>query len=142
MHPRGITGYILRLVQFTFAVIVLGLSGALVASQPTGGSPSQINYAVFTAVFALLTWFWIMPTSILAPDTLGSPFICLILDAVNALFFFAGGIALAVAIRVRSCTNEIYLHTNRFVAGETRRCSELQALTAFMWFGTSPLVLD
>ena len=51
MHPPGMTGYVLRSLQWVFSVIVLSLAAALVANQPTGGSPSQINYSVFVGVF-------------------------------------------------------------------------------------------
>jgi non-classical export protein 2 len=138
MHPRGVAGYVLRPIQFAFAVIVLGLSSALVANQPTGGSPSQINFAVFVSTFSILIWFYIVPMSIVFPDTLGSALIIVVLDSITSVFYFAGGIALAVAIRVHSCHNQEYLTTNRFVAGKTRRCRELQSLIAFMWFCMSP----
>jgi len=135
MHPQGIIGYVLRAFQFIYAVIVLALSGALVANQPSGGSPSQINFAVFVAVFSLLTWFYTAVTSTISPDGLGSTIIIMILDSLNTLFYFAAGIAMAVALRVHSCGNIDYLRTNGITAGSTQRCHEAQTLTAFLWFG-------
>jgi len=138
MHPQGIAGYILRSLQFIFAVIVLALAAALVANQPVGGSPSQVNYSVFVGVFSLLTWFYSVGASWISPDGLGAPIIIIVLDLLNTLFYFAAGIALAVAIRVHSCGNVAYVLTNGLIAGSTQRCHEAQALTAFLWFGMDP----
>jgi Membrane-associating domain len=142
MHPTGISGFILRPLQFIFAVLVLSLSAALVANQPTGGSPSQVNYAVFVGVFSLLTWFYTVAMSTISPDGLGSPILITILDALNSLFYFCGGIALATALRVHSCGNIAYVVTNKITAGSTRRCHEAQATTAFLWFGMFLCLLD
>jgi Membrane-associating domain len=136
MHPPGIVGYILRGLQFFFGIIVLALSAALVANQPDGGSPSQVNYDVFVGVFSLLTWFYTVGASSVSPDGLGSPIIVLIMDALNTLFYFAGGIAMAVALRVHSCGNLDYINSNGIIAGSINRCHISQTLTAFLWFGS------
>ena len=138
MHPRGISGWIVRSLQFVFGIIVLSLAAALVANQPTGGSPSQVNYPVFVGVFSLLTWFYSCAASWVSPDGLGAPIIVIFLDSLNTLFYFAGGIALAVALRVHSCGNVAYVQTNGVIAGVTQRCHEAQALAAFLWFGIMP----
>jgi hypothetical protein len=135
MHPQGLAGWILRGLQFFFAVIVLALAGALVANQPSGGSPSQINYDIFVAVFALLTWFYTAGASSFSPDGLGAPIIIIALDALNTLFWFAAAVAMAVALRVHSCGNIDYVQSNGITAGSTQRCHEAQAATAFLWFG-------
>ena len=139
MHPRGIAGWIIRPLQFFFAVIVLALAAALVANQPSGGSPSQINYSVFVGVFSLLTWFYTVIASSISSDGLGSAHIVIILDSLNLLFYFCGGVAMAVAMRVHSCGNIAYVVTNGITAGSTQRCHEGQTLTAFLWFGKIPL---
>ena len=54
MYPKGIVGWAIRGSQLFFAIIVLALAGALVANQPSGGAPSQINYAIFVGVFSIL----------------------------------------------------------------------------------------
>ena len=46
---------------------------------------------------------------------------------------------MAAAMRVHSCGNVAYVITNSITAGSTQRCHEGQTLTAFLWFGTSPL---
>jgi Membrane-associating domain len=135
MHPRGLAGYIIRTIEFVFAVITLALAAALVANQPSGGSPSEVNYSVFVGVFSLLTWFYTVIVSSFAPDGLGAPLIIIILDSLNLLFYFCGGIAMAAAMRVHSCGNSTYVTNNKITAGSTHRCHEGQALTAFLWFG-------
>jgi Membrane-associating domain len=140
MHPGGIVGWVLRALQFLFAVIVLSLAAALVANQPNGGSPSQINYSVFVGVFSLLTWFYTVAASSFSPDGVGAPIICIVIDFLNTLFYFAGGVAMAVALRVHSCGNTAYVLTNKITAGSTQRCHEGQTLTAFLWFGMSCLL--
>jgi hypothetical protein len=137
MYPKGILGWSVRGLQFFFAVIVLALSAALVANQPSGGAPSQVNYAVFVGVFSILSWFYTAGASQFSPDGIGSPVIVIILDSLNILFYFAGGVALAVALRVHSCGNIAYVETNGITAGSTQRCHEAQTTTAFLWFGMS-----
>ena len=137
MHPRGIAGWILRPLQFLFDILVLSLAAALIANQPSGGSPSQINYSVFCGVFSILTWSYSAVASSISPDGLGAPVIIIILDSLNMLFFFAGGIAMAVALGVHSCGNISYIIANGIIAGSMQRCHEAQALTAFLWFGKS-----
>ena len=141
MHPQGIAGWILRALQFFFSVILLAMAAALVANQPSGGSPSQINYDVFVAVFALLTWFYTVAASTWSPDGIGAPILIIALDALNTLFFFAGGIAMAVALGVHSCGNDAYVLSNGITAGSTQRCHEAQTATAFLWFGILPTCL-
>jgi len=142
MHPRGITGWIIRTLELVFGIIVLAMAAALVANQPSGGSPSQINYSVFVGVFSLLSWFYTVFATQVSPDGLGSPIIVVILDSLNLLFYFCGGIAMAVALRVHSCGNVAYVMSNGITAGSTQRCHEGQTLTAFLWFGMVPLFED
>ena len=137
MHPRGIAGWILRGLQFLFDILVLSLAAALVANQPSGGSPSQINYSVFCSVFSLITWFYSVAASSISPDGLGAPPIIIILDSLNLLFFFAGGVAMAADLGVHSCGNLPYIIANGTIAQSAQRCHEAQALTTFLWFGES-----
>src|SRR5271170_92690 len=141
MHPRGIVGWIIRTLEIIFGIIVLAMAAALVANQPSGGSPSQINYSVFVGVFSLLSWFYTVIVSSMSPEGLGAPIIIIALDSLNTLFYFCGGIAMAVATKVHSCGNVAYVITNGIMAGSTQRCHEAQTLTAFLWFGTDTPVL-
>ena len=137
MYPKGIVGWAIRGSQLFFAIIVLALAGALVANQPSGGAPSQINYAIFVGVFSILTWFYTAGATHVSSDGIGAPVVIVILDCLNLLFYFAGGVALAVALSVHSCGNIAYIETNWITAGSSQRCHEAQACTAFLWFGMS-----
>ena len=71
-----------------------------------GGNPSIVNYVMFVAVFSMLTLIY----QILAAINEGfviAPVIPLALDALNTLFFFIGGIALAAYLGVHSCFDSV-----------------------------------
>ncbi|KAL8991608.1 MAG: hypothetical protein Q9177_000011 [Variospora cf. flavescens] len=93
---------VLRGLQLLFAIILLGMTGYLV-SNTTGryygyhfSSPSQVAFMLFNAVWTL---FPALPYLALGPRFLPSSFnnkvIHLTLDALTAIFWFAGFIALA-----------------------------------------------
>ena len=136
MWPSGI--YAVRALQFFIDVIVISMAAALVANQPKGGSPSQINYSVFVGVFSLLSLLYSLIASSFWWDWIGAPRFIALLDLLNSLFFFCGGIAMAVAMGVHSCGNFVYVATNNITAGSSQRCHEGQTLTAFLWFGSLP----
>jgi Membrane-associating domain len=83
-------------------------------------SPSQINFLIFCAVWSILAVAFL----ILSPryDTqarhIGHKFAILAIDAVTAIFWFAGFIALAALIGVPDCGNDTV-------------CGSLQASVAF-----------
>lgn len=139
MFPHGISGYILRSLEFFFGAIVLSMAAALIANQPSGGSPSQITYSVVVGIFSLLSWFYTMIASSFSSEGIGRPMIIIILDSLNLLFYLCGGIAMIVAMGLHSCGNVAYVMMNSITAGSTQRCHEGQTLTAFLWFGMSPL---
>jgi len=123
----------LRGAQALFTILTLALSGALVAQQAIGGSPSQVNFALFTSIFAFLSCFYLL----FAAFADGHPQIVLGLDGLNTLFTFAAGTALAAGLGVHSCGNIDYVKSNSITNGstdQTARCHEAQALTAFLWF--------
>ncbi|KAK6530278.1 hypothetical protein TWF694_003640 [Orbilia ellipsospora] len=129
-----VTSAALRGGQLFLTVLTLALSGALVAQQAIGGSPSQVNFALFASIFSLLTCFY----TLFAVFAFSGVAIVLVgLDAFNTLFTFAAGTALAARLGVHSCGNMPYVITNPITNGSadpTGRCHEAQALTAFMWF--------
>ena len=86
----------------------------------SNASPSQVNFVVFCAIWSILAVAFL----ILSPryDTqarhIGHKFSVLAVDAVTAIFWFAGFIALAVLIGVPNC-------------GTDSVCEALQASVAF-----------
>lgn len=122
----------LRAVNFLFLIIVLGLSGSLAATTLTQANP-QVNFCVFAAAWALLT-STIYGAIAYFVSFLASPIFLVIFDFLNFIFTFAGATALAVAIRVHSCSNDKYLDKNNVAQGSSDRCRKSQATVAFLYF--------
>ncbi|ESW96526.1 hypothetical protein HPODL_05365 [Ogataea parapolymorpha DL-1] len=121
----------LRIVNFVFLVIVLGLTGSLAATADHGNP--QVNFCVFAAAFGVLTstFYGILAFFI---SFLSSPLFLAIWDFLNFVFTFAGATALAVAIRCHSCSNQSYLDSNTVTQGSKDRCRKAQASVAFLYF--------
>ncbi|KAI4167142.1 MAG: hypothetical protein LQ343_007446 [Gyalolechia ehrenbergii] len=87
---------VLRALQLLFAIILLGINAYLV-SNTYYSSPSQINFMLFNSIWTL---FPALPYLALGPRFLplsaNNKIIHLAIDALTALFWFAGFIALAV----------------------------------------------
>ncbi|MCJ1371209.1 hypothetical protein MMC20_002424 [Loxospora ochrophaea] len=100
------------------------------------GDPSIVNYAMFVAVFSMLSLFYLVAATV--KDLTIIPWLPLVVDALNMIFFLVGGIALAADLKVHSCSNAGYLASNGVVNGSRdpkKRCHEAQAVCAFLWFG-------
>lgn len=87
----------LRVIQFLFTIICLGLSGyvANLTDNEIVDTPSEISFMVFVSVWTLL----VLPYLALAPTVFprfANKFAILALDALTMLFWFAAFIALAV----------------------------------------------
>lgn len=121
----------LRGLNFAFLVIVLGLTGSLIATQDEH-SP-RVNFCIFAATFGLVfsSFYGVIANFITA---LAWPVILVSLDFLNFVFTFAGATALAVGIRCHSCTDKDYLDSNSIVQGSTDRCRKAQAVVAFLYF--------
>ena len=83
----------------------MALVGNMIANA-IGGNPSIVNYVMFVSVFGMLSLFYhILGTS---NETFAiSPFFMLAADALNTIFFFVGGVALAAYLDVHSCHNRV-----------------------------------
>ncbi|KAF2089224.1 hypothetical protein K490DRAFT_54850 [Saccharata proteae CBS 121410] len=93
---------ILRLFQIIFAAIVLALSISLIRSQDYGTVAAQ-NYAAFTGGFGLLVALMGVAAIFIEPL---AGFIQAGADALAALFFIAGGIAIAVMLSGINCSSK------------------------------------
>ncbi|GMM29112.1 Nce102 protein [Martiniozyma asiatica (nom. inval.)] len=122
----------LRVVNFIFLTIVLGLTASLAATTVNEHNP-QVNFCVFAAAWGLLSSFFY---GILAYFLafLASPLFLAVLDFLNFVFTFAGATALAVAIRCHSCNNSDYVDNNKVTQGVETRCRKAQASVAFLYF--------
>lgn len=109
-----------RATQALFSIIILGLAGYVANwynMETTASSPSQINFLVFVPVMTVLSLGYIEGVGRFMPR-LFNPYIAMGLEALNALFYFAGFIALAV-----------FLNTLVFCRGTV--CGSARAATAF-----------
>lgn len=122
------------------------------------GAHSIINYSVFVGIIGMLSLFYLIPATI--KESLAvSPIFVLIVDLINVLFWFCGAVALAAELGVHSCSNEVsrfsrrlkllkstliclksYRNQNGIIddvnkPNRSNRCTEAQALCAFLFFG-------
>ncbi|KAL6719983.1 hypothetical protein ACLMJK_001904 [Lecanora helva] len=146
----NIVNIALRGLQFFFAIVILGLSGHLVASQTFGGAPSITNYEVFLGI-----WLFVISVIGLAGSFISalSGVVMVALDALSVLFTFAGGVGMAAKLGVHDCscnkpdsscpylTNNVVINGGKNHEGSVdqylnrvQRCREAQADTAFVWF--------
>ena len=81
--------------QFFFAIVILGLSGHLVATQAFGGAPSITNYEVFLGI-----WLFVICLIGVAGNFIGAlgGIVMVALDALSILFTFAGGVVRCFAL--------------------------------------------
>lgn len=122
---------ILRLINFIFLVICLGLVSALINTQEH--HVSRVNYCMFTAAYAIATDsvygifanFW---------EPLAWPMVLATLDFLNFAFTFSAGTVMAVGTRTHSCSNQSYLDANSIIQGSGNRCRMAQCYTAFIYF--------
>ncbi|KAI9753338.1 MAG: hypothetical protein M4579_005196 [Chaenotheca gracillima] len=136
MALSGMANIVLRGFQFLWTLLILAIVGNMIASA-FGGNPSIINYDMFVAVFSMLSLFYLIPTTF-RDSFIVHPMIMVAVDALNALFFLIGGIAMAAILRVHSCSDSDYTKNNSITNGASdrgKRCREGQAVTAFLWFG-------
>ncbi|CAG8976322.1 hypothetical protein HYALB_00005729 [Hymenoscyphus albidus] len=90
----------LRIAQFVFSIIVLGLSSYVshwYDVDTLTSSPSQVNFLVFVPVFSFISMIYleVVPRFM---QKASHPYAHLGFEFLNTLFYFAGFIALAVFI--------------------------------------------
>ncbi|KAL1310492.1 hypothetical protein AAFC00_000780 [Neodothiora populina] len=126
----------MRGFEFIWALLIMSLVGNMIATA-YAGNPSLVNYDMFVSVFAMVSLFYLIPAT-LKESFQGHPLVMVVLDALNAIFFFCGAVAMAAELHVHSCSNRSYTLSNHITNGShntEKRCREAQASTAFLWFG-------
>ncbi|KAI4759629.1 hypothetical protein E4T52_06589 [Aureobasidium sp. EXF-3400] len=95
----------IRIAQVLIALIVLGTS-AYVTSSFHNGSPSSINFLVFSSVWTLLALIYLSLTS-WKLERFAHPWIICGVESLTMLFWFAGFIAAAVCLSdlITSCSS-------------------------------------
>jgi uncharacterized membrane protein len=85
--------------------LIISLVGNMIADA-IAGNPSIVNYTMFVAVFSLLSLFYLIAATV-SEGFVIIPILPIIIDGLNTLFFFVGGIALAAYLGVHSCGNQV-----------------------------------
>jgi len=141
--PSKAINLVMRGFQFFWALLIMALVGNMIATAFSGNA-SIVNYDMFCAVFAMLSLFYLIPATFNESFAF-HPMLMVGLDALNALFFFIGGVATAAELGVHSCSNTGYTTSNHVTNGShdtAKRCREAQASTAFLWFGFAAFVVS
>ncbi|KAJ8097748.1 membrane-associating domain-containing protein [Lipomyces tetrasporus] len=131
MGALFISNALLRSLLFVFLVITLGLTGSLIHDQLFG--LSQVNFMMFASVFGLVFGVFYGFIALFLAGV-AFPFAVAAVDFLVTVFAFSGATALAVALRVHSCSNNAYVSANKVAQGSSDRCRKAQADTAFMYF--------
>lgn len=125
---------LIRAAQFIFILLVTALIGNVLAGKTHSNAPT--NYAMFTAAFCWLVWFFGMAAAFV--EAIAIPVVLLILDGLATIFTFIAGVVLAAKLGgAHSCNNRAYLDSKAIQVdnGSTsKHCRELQASCAFFWF--------
>ncbi|KAK4541508.1 hypothetical protein LTR36_007954 [Oleoguttula mirabilis] len=131
MAAMNLINMAMSALSFFWALLVIALTGNYIAS---GGNSSMIGYDLFCGVFAMLSLAYLIPASLKESIAI-HPILPLVLNCLNLLFWFIGGIATAAYLHVHSCSKSAYYLSNHTAGGSEKKCREAQATTAFLWFG-------
>jgi hypothetical protein len=92
-------------MQAFCTLIILALVGNMI-HEATHGNPSVVNYQIFVGAFSSLSLIFLI-ASVKFEGLRDAKLIVVILDWLNTLFFFAGGVSLATKLGVHSCSNQV-----------------------------------
>ena len=167
--------FIIRGIQALLAVILMALLGNIFAPSYSNQytpyvydniredalrsikNASELNMAMFCAVFSLCSVFWLILVVSCLPNrepdnpswwtsyTVTWILFTLVPEALNVIFYFSDAIALATALGAHSYVNRVYTLRNGITnnASDTgRRCREAQAVAAFMFFALVMWILS
>jgi hypothetical protein len=83
----------------------MALIGNVIASA-FAGNPALINYDIFVATFSMLSLFYLIAAA-WNESFIGHPIIPVVVDLLNAIFFFTAAIAMAAELGAHSCSNDV-----------------------------------
>lgn len=116
----------LRALQLLWIILLTALLGNVIATAHNNAlvTNAAVNFSMFVTVLAWLVTLYGLALSFVS--SLAIPIVVLALDGLVVLFSFIDAIVLAALLRARNC--------GVFDSGLEKKCRELQASTAFMWF--------
>ncbi|KAB5535149.1 marvel domain-containing protein [Coniochaeta sp. 2T2.1] len=124
---------ILRAIQFLWVLLITALIGNVIALN-IDGPMAAINFTMFVAVLSWLAVLYGIAASVFT--SLAIPIVMLALDGAAALFTLIAGIVLAARLKAVNCSNPNQGPGWIGYGAENvgKRCREIQASTAFLWF--------
>jgi len=135
----GLITTALRATALLWTLLITALIGNVIASNVNASSSAMaaVNFTMFVAVLSWLANLYGLASAVIS--SLGRAIILLPLDALVTLFTFIDAIVLAAKLRAPNCgnINPSSLPENWIGYGSSdteKRCREIQASTAFMWF--------
>lgn len=135
----GFINLILRGIALFWTLLITALIGNVIASDNDAATSarSAINFTMFVAALSWIVCIYGMLSTFIS--ALGRPLIMLPLDVLGVLFTFISAIVLAAKIRATNCDNISHDNLSDDWIGfgssdDEKRCREIQASTAFMWF--------
>ncbi|PHH69194.1 hypothetical protein CDD82_7944 [Ophiocordyceps australis] len=126
----------IRAFALLWTLLITALIGNVIASN-RDGSMSAINYAMFVAALSWVVSLYGIGSALMT--SIASPIVMVVLDALTLIFSLVSAIVLAAKLRAVDCGNLSLEHlpSNWIALGSksvVKRCREVQASTAFMWF--------
>ncbi|OAA67857.1 MARVEL-like domain protein [Niveomyces insectorum RCEF 264] len=125
----------LRVQQLLFSLTILGLSAYVVSwytMETRTASPTQVNFLVAVPILSLISLFYSEGSQRVVP-ALYSPYVAVGVDAINAILYFGGFIALAVFL------NSL-LFCRGMVCGSARAATAFSAFSFASWTASAVLL--
>jgi len=124
---------LLRGLQFIWVLLITALIGNVIALN-YNGNMSAINFTMFVAVLSWLAVIYGLVASFV--ESIAIPIVIFVLDGAATLFTFISAVVLSAKLGATNCS-----HPNKSPGwigygsfNDGKRCREIQASTAFMWF--------
>ncbi|KAK0615989.1 marvel domain-containing protein [Bombardia bombarda] len=128
---------LLRGLQLLWILLLTALIGNVIATNVSAAhsATAAINFSMFVIVLSWLAAIFGLAAAFV--DRIAIPIGLLAADALATLFTFIAAVVLAAKLRVVNCANTHGQPADWIAYGsldDTKRCREIQASTAFMWF--------
>lgn len=135
----GIITLAIRGLALLWTLLITALIGNVIANNKdaSGSAESAVNFAIFVAVLSWIVLLYGIASNFVS--ALARPIIALPLEGLAVLFTFIAAIVLAAKLGAPNC-GSIHKddHSKSWIAfgsdDDEKRCREIQASTAFMWF--------
>ncbi|KAK1771218.1 marvel domain-containing protein [Phialemonium atrogriseum] len=126
---------LIRALQFLWTLLITALIGNVIANNRNGHMAS-INFAMFVAVLSWLALLYGLVAAFI--ESIAIPVAMIVLDGLAVLFTFISAVVLAAKLTAVNCGGNFHNKGSGWIgfgsSNTEKRCREIQASTAFMWF--------